>query len=98
MKQSVDRLIHSFIPKKYVISIDQNSTTLSFKGTVSIDGHTPKETEFVTFHLDGLHILSAYINGKSASVKYKKKDQTVLLKCNDKVKGNTKVVISFEGK
>ncbi len=98
MKQAVPRLIHQFKPKKYTLSIDQNSESMLFSGSVTVDGYMPEKSNILSLHSDGLNITEAKINGQTVTVDYKPKEQIIELNLSEHTDGKVSVSLNFDGK
>ncbi len=65
--QIVPRLTSTFKPDHYQLSIDIDREALTFRGTVTIRGFLPQETNTIPLHAKDLTIETALIDGKTAS-------------------------------
>ena len=93
---SVSRLVRTFAPEHYDLSITLNRVTRSFEGTVSINGITPTATESLRLHAKDLSVASALIDGKEADFHNDDNDELVISH-PDIIAGKHVVVVTFSG-
>lgn len=93
--QTVSRLIHTFIPEKYTISLNLEREERTFSGLVAIHGTAQKEGS-LSVHAKGLTIHSALVDGKAATFSQAENDELVVSH-PDIFPGNHMVAIDFSG-
>lgn len=94
----VPRLINTFIPNHYTLSIDMSDAkNRRFQGTVSIKGTSTQNASSILLHSKNLTIISATIDGKSANFTVDEFDQISVTSDRFSV-GDHIVTIVFEGK
>lgn len=94
----VPRLISTFIPNHYTLSIDMSDAkNRRFQGTVSIKGTSTQDASSILLHSKDLTIISATIDGKSANFTVDEFDQISVTSDRFSV-GDHIVTIVFEGK
>ena len=89
------RLITTFVPEHYELTITVARKDRKFDGTVVINGHSVSGGP-ISVHAKDLIIKDVVINGHAASFVAKSNDE-LQLSSPDLSKGNHVVVISFEG-
>lgn len=94
--ESVSRLINTFAPKHYELSIKLLRTERRFEGTVSIEGNVATDATEIRLHSKGLAINSVTFDGKAASFSDDRNDELVI-KHADITAGKHLLVISYEG-
>lgn len=75
---SVSRLIRTFIPEHYTLSLTLERTKRQFNGVVAINGTTTTVTDTLRVHAKDLAIESAQVNGKSVDFHQEEFDELVL--------------------
>lgn len=93
--QSVSRLIHTFIPKKYTLSLTLERQNRTFTGLVTIHGAAVNENS-ISVHAKDLVIKSALVDGKEAIFSLKENDE-LIISHPDIFPGNHMIVIEFSG-
>lgn len=94
--QTVSRLIHSFIPEHYQLSLAMQRTDRTFGGTVTINGHLQQDAAAIMLHAKDLTISSVTINGKAAEWSHGSNDELSITQA-DLAPGRQIVVIGFDG-
>ncbi|MGV9001704.1 MAG: M1 family metallopeptidase [Candidatus Saccharimonadaceae bacterium] len=95
--KSVSRLVKTFAPDHYDLSINLHRTERTFDGTVSIRGLVSPNVQEIRLHAKGLTILSASLDGKEASFKADSNDELVISH-KDIFEGAHIVVVAYKGK
>lgn len=94
--ESVSRLIRTFAPEHYDLSLTLKRAERTFDGIVTIRGEVLRETHEVRLHAKALTITSATFDGKEASCKEDLHDELVISHPDITV-GEHVVVVSFSG-
>lgn len=94
--KSVSRLVTTFIPDHYDLSITLRRVERTFAGTVSIHGAVAANTKEIRLHSKKLTIISALIDGKDAKFTHDHNDELVLTN-PDISDGKHIVTVTFEG-
>lgn len=94
--QTVSRLIETFIPEHYELSLDLDRKGRSFTGVVTIYGTSPNNTEDIRLHSKDLTIESVTFDGKQAEFSYHDNDELSITH-GDLAPGKHIVVVSFSG-
>ncbi len=94
--QSVTRLIRTFVPEHYDLSVNLNRLKRTFEGTVSITGVSTDIAKDIRLHAKDLTIHSATFDGKAADFKLTQNDELVITH-PDLVAGQHIVVVNFSG-
>ena len=94
--ESVSRLIRTFAPEHYDLSITLKRTDRTFDGTVTIRGEVLTDTKEIRLHSKALSIASATFDGKEASFKEDAHDELVISH-PDMALGTHNIVITFSG-
>lgn len=107
MSKSVIRLLSSFVPEHYTLQLNPDRDTLTFTGTVVIEGQKKKPSERFTFHANGLTVTSATIEKIDkknpgiitvSRINHQKSADEVRLHVEDVAyPGSYKVTMVFEG-
>lgn len=92
--QTVPRLIESFRPEHYTLSLTLNRLDRTFEGTVSIEGKNSGDT--ISLHSKDLTISGVLIDGKSAEFKIGDSDQLDISQTELRA-GKHVVVVGFSG-
>lgn len=92
--QTVPRLINSFAPTNYDLSLVLEREQRTFSGTVTIDGVATNET--IVLHSKDLTIGSVTVDGKNATYTHGDNDQLTVTH-DDIQSGKHSVVIGFSG-
>lgn len=95
--ESVSRLVRSFAPEHYNLSINLHRTERTFDGTVTIRGHVSTTAKEVRLHAKDLVITSALFDGKEADFKLDINDELIITH-KDMSEGAHIIVVVFEGK
>lgn len=95
--QTVSRLIHTFVPESYELSLTLERTARKFEGVVTITGEAPAPADALRLHAKDLVIASVTFDGKEASF-YSEENDELVISHPDIFKGKHVVVISFSGK
>lgn len=93
---SVSRLINTFAPTHYGLSISLERTQRTFHGTVTIKGTTSEHVPEIRLHAKDLTITHALIDGKEASSHHEDNDELVITH-PDIIAGEHIVVVGFNG-
>lgn len=93
---SVSRLIQTFAPDHYDLSVTLRRSERTFTGTVSIRGTVIGDAKELRLHAKSLTINSATLDGKEATFKADTNDELVITHA-DISQGEHLVVVSFEG-
>lgn len=93
--QKVSRLIESFTPEHYTLSLTLNREERTFSGTVSIKGITHTDNS-LRLHAKDLTIETALVDGRQASTKHHSNDELEVL-LDDMPADKHIVVIGFSG-
>ncbi len=94
--QTVPRLIKTFIPENYNLSLSMNRLGRKFSGLVAIRGHLPSDSNWVALHAKDLVIESALIDGKSAEFSQGPNDE-LRISHPDLAPGSHIIVVKFSG-
>lgn len=95
--QSVSRLIQTFVPSAYDLSLSLNRQARTFKGTVTIRGASTEGSEEIRLHSKDLIIASVTFDGKEATFDHHDHDE-LSISHKDIKEGDHIVVIVFSGK
>lgn len=93
--QQVSRLIHSFTPEHYTLSLTLNREARTFLGTVTIKGTTHTDGK-LRLHAKDLTIETAQIDGREATWSQHENDELELT-LKDMPAGNHIAIIGFSG-
>ncbi len=94
--QKVSRLINSFTPENYNLSLTLDRTARAFSGTITITGETHQD-DSLRLHAKDLSIETVLINGKQATAKQHENDE-LEISLSDTPAGKQIVVLGFSGK
>ena len=94
--ESVSRLIRTFAPEHYDLSINLKRTDRAFDGTVTIRGEVLGDKHEIRLHAKALTIASATIDGKEATFAQEAHDELVISH-DDIALGTHVVVVAFSG-
>ena len=94
--QTVSRLITSFIPEHYTLSLNLEREQRTFSGLVDIRGISPEGQTTISLHAKDLTITSALVDGKEASFTQDKNDELVVSH-PDITTGKHIVTVAFSG-
>ena len=94
--QSVSRLIRTFAPEHYDLSITLKRSERTFEGTVTIRGLVAIDATEIRLHAKDLTIHSATVDGKEASFANDANDELVITH-KDISEGAHIVVVTFDG-
>ncbi len=95
---TVPRLIQTFTPKHYSLSLDlSEAKNRTYTGTVSVDGDLAKGRISIELHSKDLDINSVTLDGKSAKFRIEQPDSLVIDQ-DGLVPGSHIIVINFSGK
>ncbi len=94
---SVSRLINTFAPEHYDLSMKINRIERSFEGTVSIKGASPKNAAEIRLHAKDLEITNVLIDGKEAAHSPADNDELIITH-PDIAEGTHLLVVGFNGK
>lgn len=92
---TVSRLIHSFIPEKYSLSLDLARKKRTFSGLVTIHGKATHPGS-ISVHAKDLTIKSASVDGKAATFALGDNDE-LIVSHPDIAPGKHMIVIAFSG-
>jgi len=93
--QTVTRLIQTFVPEHYQLSVTLDRLGRSFAGTVTINGASTTNAKNVLLHAKDLVIQSATFDGKQAD--FSLADDELTITHPDIVEGEHIVVVAFSG-
>jgi len=93
--QTVTRLIQTFVPEHYQLSVTLDRLGRSFAGTVTINGASIANAKNVMLHAKDLVIQSATFDGKQAD--FSLTDDEVTITHPDIAEGEHIVVVAFSG-
>lgn len=94
--ESVSRLVRTFAPEHYDLSIKLSREARTFEGTVSINGTSSPDANEIRLHAKKLTISSVTFDGKAASFHDADYDELVIT--HDDIKeGKHVVVVTFSG-
>lgn len=99
---SVSRLIHTFAPEHYDLSINLNRLERTFEGTVSVTGISADNATDIRLHAKDLTITSALVDGKEAQFSLEENDELAVTHADlTNIQANTQkqhiVVVAFNG-
>lgn len=94
--KSVSRLVRTFAPEHYDLSITLHRTSRTFEGTVSIRGSVAPNASEIRLHAKDLHIRSVLLDGKEASHRPDIHDELIITH-PDVTEGAHIVVVAFDG-
>ena len=94
--QTVSRLIQTFTPIHYNLSLDIDRVGRKFSGTVTIEGKSPDNSSDIKLHAKDLQISSATIDGHAAAWQYGDHDE-LTLQPETLRSGEHIVVLGFSG-
>lgn len=94
---SVSRLIRTFAPEHYDLSIKLNRIERTFEGLVTVKGLSSKDATDIRLHAKELTINSALVDGKKADFKLEANDELAITH-KDIKEGEHIVVVDFTGK
>lgn len=95
--QTVSRLIDTFVPNNYQLSLTLDRPGRTFKGTVTINGVSAEKAQDLRLHAKDLSIESATFDGKQAVFGFEDNDELVISH-PDLAAGKHILVIGFSGK
>jgi aminopeptidase N len=94
--QTVSRLIQTFAPKSYELSLKLNRSDRSFAGIVTIKGTSSDAAKDIRLHAKDLTIESVSVDGKEASFASQENDE-LLITHPDIQHGEHILVVAFSG-
>lgn len=94
---SVKRLIKSFVPENYKLSLELDNENKKFEGTVDISGEMTFEADGISLHAKDLTLNSVLVDGKSADFEIRENDEILITQKNLKA-GKHLVTIGYSGK
>jgi aminopeptidase N len=94
--QTVSRLIHTFIPDHYNLSLNLQREKRTFSGLVSLHGLSTPGSTTISVHAKDLTIESATLDGKAASFTKAENDE-LIISHPDITEGKHIIAISFSG-
>ncbi len=94
--QPVNRLIETFVPDNYQLSLILQRPERTFEGTATITGAAVTDSKNIILHAKGLAIASVTIDGKEATFSHGAHDELTLSHA-DITKGDHIIVITFSG-
>lgn len=95
--QTVSRLIQTFAPDNYNLSLTLDRTGRTFKGTVTINGESMRGADDIRLHSKGLEIESVTYDGKEAKFSHEEFDELAITH-PDIMVGKHVLVVAFSGK
>lgn len=93
--QTVERLINTFAPEHYQLSVTLDRIGRTFAGTVTIHGTSATDAKNVKLHAKDLTIQSATFDGKDAD--FTLDDQELTIAHSDIAEGAHTIVVGFSG-
>lgn len=93
--QTVARLIQTFVPEHYQLSITHDRIGRTFTGTVTINGASVADAKHIVLHTKDLAIQSVTFDGKQAN--FSLDDQELTISHADMHEGAHVVVVGFSG-
>lgn len=93
--QTVSRLIQTFIPQHYQLSLDLDRKGRHFAGTVTVNGTSTTAAKSIILHAKDLLIQSVTFDGKQAD--FSMNDQELTISHADIHEGEHVVVVGFSG-
>jgi aminopeptidase N len=93
--QTVARLIHTFVPEHYQLSVTLDRLGRTFAGTVTINGESVSGATNIMLHSKDLDIQSVTLDGKQAD--FSIDDQEMTITHPDITEGTHVVVVVFSG-
>ena len=93
--QTVTRLIQTFVPEHYQLSVTLDRLGRSFAGTVTINGASTIGAKNVMLHAKDLVIQSALLDGKQAD--FSLADDELTITHPDIIEGEHVIVVAFSG-
>lgn len=93
--QTVARLIQTFVPKHYTLSLTHDRIGRTFAGTVAINGSSVADAKNVVLHAKDLVIQSVTFDGKQAD--FALQDQELTITHPDITEGEHVIVVGFSG-
>ncbi|MFZ2126596.1 MAG: M1 family metallopeptidase [Candidatus Microsaccharimonas sp.] len=94
--QTVSRLLDTFVPENYQLSLTLDRTGRKFEGTVTIKGVSTPKSNDIRFHAKDLAIESVVFDGKEAQFTLETDDELAITH-PDITEGKHIVVIGFSG-
>ncbi len=93
---SVSRLINTFAPEHYDLSITLNRIERNFQGVVTIKGDSSENANEIRLHAKDLTISSVLVDGKAAAFSAEPNDEIVITHA-DISSGTHLIVVAFSG-
>lgn len=91
---SVSRLIQTFTPKHYDLSLSLDRAAHTFEGVVTLQGTSATDATDIRVHSKDLKIKSIIVDGKSATFEHKDLDELHIY--HPDIKGDTEHVVTIE--
>jgi aminopeptidase N len=95
--QTVARLIQTFVPEHYQLSITLDRIGRSFAGTVTINGESVIGAKNIVLHAKDLAIQSVTFDGKQADFSLNEDQQEMTITHPDMADGTHVIVVGFSG-
>ena len=95
--QTVARLINTFVPDHYQLSISHDRIGRTFSGTVTINGASTLNASNIVLHAKDLDIQSVVFDGKQADFTLDNEAQEMTITHPDITEGSHIVVVGFSG-
>lgn len=95
--ETVSRLINTFAPEHYQLSVTLDRVGRTFTGTVTIQGTTAPDATTIILHAKDLLIRSTTLDGKEATSSLNETTQELTISHPDIIAGNHTVVVAFSG-
>lgn len=95
--QTVARLINTFVPEHYQLSVTLNRIGRTFAGTVTIQGVSVLGAKNIVLHTKELDIQSVTFDGKQADFSVNEDNHEVTITHPDIIEGSHIVVVGFSG-
>jgi len=95
--QTVQQLIHQFVPDTYKLSLTFDRPNRTFDGTIAIEGVTQSGFDSIILHSKDLNIKSIIFDGKNAQYSYGNDDELIITHPDIK-SGKHILFITYDGK
>lgn len=95
--QTVARLIQTFVPEHYQLSVTLDRIGRTFAGTVTINGESVVGAKNIMLHAKDLQVQSVTFDGKQADFSLNNNDQQLTITHPDITDGTHVVVVGFSG-
>lgn len=95
--QTVTRLLDTFSPEHYTLTLDLQRVERRFSGRVTVKGQLKKTNEDITLHAKDLTVTSATINGTEATATLGNNDEMAFSTGKELAEGEYSLEVTFEG-